>query len=123
LISSVVVLFAFLGYPAVRRIETSKSHRATRCAVVAISAGGQIPFLWACLLIWDRVPTENSELIPSVRTLESGSTTVRMVLLLAGVLMLIESFVQHQTEKSCVAERQECLALDEAIVERQAEAR
>jgi len=123
LTSSMIILLAFLGYPAVRRLDASKPQRATRCAVVAIAAAGQIPFLWASLLIWDRIPTEDAALIPSVWTFENDSDPVRLVALLAAALVLLALFVGRQTERALASDSDAVDVLDQAIIERHSETR
>jgi len=123
LTSSMIILLAFLGYPAVRRLDASKPQRATRCAVVAIAAAGQIPFLWASLLIWNRTPIEKAALIPSVWTFENDSDPIRLVLLLAAALVLLALFVGRQTERALVSDGDALDALDQAIIERHNETR
>jgi len=118
-----IILLAFLGYPAVRRLDASKPQRSTRCAVVAIAAAGQIPFLWASLLIWDRIPTEDAALIPSVWSFENDSDPVRLVVLLAAALVLLALFVGRQTQRALVSDGDAVDALDQAIIERHSETR
>ena len=123
LTSTMIILLAVLGYRAVRRLDASKPQRAARCAVVAIAAAGQIPFLWLSLLIWDRTPSENAALIPSVSTFENDSDPIRLVVLLTAALVLLALFIGRQTERALASDGDALDALDQAIIERHSETR
>ena len=123
LTSTMIILLAVLGYPAVRRLDASKPQRAARCAVVAIAAAGQIPFLWLSLLIWDRTPSEGAALIPSVWTFENDSDPIRLVVLLTAALVLLALFIGRQTERALASDGDALDALDQAIIERHSETR
>lgn len=123
LTSLLIVMLSYRGYLAVRRLDASGTHRATRSAVVALAAAGQIPFLWASLLIWQRTPTEGAELIPSVWTFENESAPIRIVMLFAATLLLVASFVHRQEEIALAADREGLESLEQAIIDRRNETR
>jgi heme exporter protein C len=122
LTSTALLFLLFCGYLALRRMPASPEQRAKRSAILGVIAFVDVPIVHMSVLWWDTLHQDPTVLRTDLDPQIDGLMLTTLMLGLAAFTLTYAWLMVHRLRIARMEEWVEANALEEAIVERRAEA-